>query len=129
MHASDGHGNNGGISPVPLPRRLNLSTLGVSVASRWRGKDVNKSEASFATPIAAALVANALDIVRLHRGPASLSALGSDMLKNIHTFDTVQEILQELTTEVQDYNYLSPNVLLDVDGVTRVVINIVRGVA
>jgi hypothetical protein len=40
IHASDGHGNDGGISPSPESRKDNFSTLGISIESKWKRKKV-----------------------------------------------------------------------------------------
>jgi hypothetical protein len=64
IHASDGLGNDGGISPTPLQDRDNFSTLGINIPSRWKGKSLNVSGTSYATPIAAALAANMLELAR-----------------------------------------------------------------
>lgn len=64
IHASDGRGNDGGISPSPESRKDNFSTSGVSIESKWKGRKVLKSGTSFATPIAAALAADVLEFAR-----------------------------------------------------------------
>jgi len=64
IHASDGLGNDGGISPTPLSKGDNFSTLGIGISSKWKGEPVHISGTSFATPIAAALAANALEFAR-----------------------------------------------------------------
>lgn len=64
IHASDGLGNDGGISPTPLKDRDNFSTLGIDIPSRWKQNAVNISGTSYATPIAAALAANMLELAR-----------------------------------------------------------------
>ncbi|KAL7899899.1 peptidase S8/S53 domain-containing protein [Trichoderma sp. TUCIM 5745] len=64
IHASDGYGNDGGISPTPLEDRDNFSTLGIDIPSRWKKESIRISGTSYATPIAAALVANMLELAR-----------------------------------------------------------------
>lgn len=64
IHASDGVGNDGLISPTPLKDNSNFSTLGICIPSKWQGVESHISGTSFATPIAAALVANVLEFAR-----------------------------------------------------------------
>ncbi|KAI0098772.1 peptidase S8/S53 domain-containing protein [Nemania sp. FL0031] len=65
IHASDGMGNDGRINPTPVPGEDNFSTLGIGISSRWKGKEKHISGTSFATPIAAGLVANVLEFARI----------------------------------------------------------------
>jgi hypothetical protein len=122
VHASDGHGNSGGLSPAPLARRLNIATLGIAVPACWRGRHLRKSGTSFATPVAAALVVDVLDLVRLR-----CASLTDDELRCLCTFDTIQEILREMSVEVDQYDYLSPGKLFNVNRVISVVLRILRG--
>lgn len=60
IHACDGKGNDGRISPSPIPGD-NFTILGVAIKSMWKKKAVFKTGTSFATPIAAGIAANILD--------------------------------------------------------------------
>jgi hypothetical protein len=64
IHASDGVGNDGGISPTPQRNCYNFTTLGISIPSQWKKKKVFISGTSYATPIAAALAADVLEFAR-----------------------------------------------------------------
>ncbi len=63
IHVSDGKGNKNGINPAPIGS-ADFSTLGNAIDSRWDGKEIFISESSFATPIDAAIAANALEFIR-----------------------------------------------------------------
>jgi hypothetical protein len=106
IHASDGAGNDGGISPTSLKDRDNFSTLGMSILSRWKGKDIHVSGTSFATPIAAAFVANVLEFARLK---CNLSKHQQEML---HEFDGARQILRLMVEEGTEprggYQYVMP---------------------
>ncbi|KAF4974768.1 hypothetical protein FZEAL_8365 [Fusarium zealandicum] len=64
IHASNGKGKDGGISPQPVPHDDNFMTLGIAISVTWENKEVIKSGTSFATPIAAAIAASVLEIAR-----------------------------------------------------------------
>jgi hypothetical protein len=70
IHACDGLGNKGDMSPNPWRNAYNFTTLGVGIYSRWKkdGKreDVWKSGTSFATPIAAGFAADVLEFANFH---------------------------------------------------------------
>ncbi|EHK42506.1 hypothetical protein TRIATDRAFT_33437 [Trichoderma atroviride IMI 206040] len=102
VHASDGLGNDGGISPDPLPDECNFSTLGISIASKWKGDDVLKSGTSFATPIAAALAADVLEFAR-HR-----CDLDESELKSLREHDGIYKILKLMARKRQNHDYLTP---------------------
>lgn len=102
IHASDGRGNDGGISPSPEARKSNFSTLGISIESRWKGKKVLKSGTSFATPIAAALAANMLEFARYK------CSLDEYEQRRLHSYDSIEEILYMMAKERQGYHYIMP---------------------
>lgn len=64
IHASDGKGKNSGINPPRVDNDDNFMTLGVSVPLTWQSQEIFKSGTSFATPIAAGIAADVLEIVR-----------------------------------------------------------------
>ncbi|KFA48129.1 hypothetical protein S40293_10226 [Stachybotrys chartarum IBT 40293] len=102
VHASDGLGNDGGISPNPEPDESNFSTLGISIASKWKGDDVLKSGTSFATPIAAAFAADVLEFAR-HK-----CDLDESGLQNLCDYDGMHKILKLMARKRQDYDYVTP---------------------
>lgn len=103
VHASDGLGNDGGISPSPKVNADNFSTLGISIPSKWKGDDVFKSGTSYATPIAAALAANVLEFAR-HR--CDLDEYEQELL---YEFDGVCKVLKLMAEERQGYSYIMPH--------------------
>lgn len=106
IHASDGIGNDGGISPTPLKKRDNFSTLGIAIPSKWKGKPVHISGTSFATPIAASLAADVLEFAR-HK--CDLNRHQQDVL---HHFDGVRQILELMVEQEAEtrggYDYVMP---------------------
>ncbi|RFU77424.1 hypothetical protein TARUN_4841 [Trichoderma arundinaceum] len=102
IHASDGRGNDGGISPSPEPRKSNFSTLGISIESRWKGKKVLKSGTSFATPIAVALAANMLEFAMYK------CSLDEYEQRRLHSYDSIEELLHLMSKERQGYDYIMP---------------------
>ncbi|QKX64567.1 uncharacterized protein TRUGW13939_11742 [Talaromyces rugulosus] len=102
VHASDGLGNNGGISPSPERKLHNFSTLGISVPSKWKGNDVLKSGTSFATPIAAALVANVLEFSSHICNPTEKQK------SRLCAFTGARDILRLMAKERQEYDYVYP---------------------
>jgi len=102
VHASDGLGNDGGISPTPLGNTDNFSTLGISIASKWKGDDVLKSGTSFATPIAAALAADILELARYK------CDLDDDEQQCLYEFDGIRKILMLMANKRQGYDYIMP---------------------
>ncbi|KAL6900066.1 hypothetical protein GGI43DRAFT_406221 [Trichoderma evansii] len=102
VHASDGLGNDGGISPDPLPDEPNFSTLGISIASKWKGDDVFKSGTSFATPIAAALAADVLEFARYR------CDLDEFEFNSLRDYDGICKILKLMARKRQGHDYLMP---------------------
>jgi hypothetical protein len=122
VHASDGQGNNCGINPPPTPGDLNLTTLGISVASEEKGQVVHKTGTSFATPIAAALVANMLEIARY------CCQFTEEEQASLHDFSTINKILHGLVRKMGDgYQYLSPQKIMDIDALVSTMETAVRG--
>lgn len=106
IHASDGMGNDGGISPTPMKKRDNFTTLGISIPSRWKKKPVYISGTSFATPIAAALAA---DVLEFARHTCDLSEHQQEVL---YHFDGVRQILGLMVDDKAEprggYDYVMP---------------------
>ncbi|KAI1330204.1 hypothetical protein F5Y16DRAFT_31262 [Xylariaceae sp. FL0255] len=102
VHASDGLGNDGGISPTPLENTDNFSTLGIAIASKWKGDDVLKSGTSFATPIAAALAADVLELARYK------CDLDEDEQQYLYKFDGIRKILRLMAGKRHGYDYITP---------------------
>ncbi|KAK8116357.1 hypothetical protein PG984_012859 [Apiospora sp. TS-2023a] len=107
VHASDGLGNDGRISPTPLPDTDNFSTLGISVSSKWKGDDVLKSGTSFATPIAAALAADMLEFAR-HK-----CELDKEEYERLCEYGGICQILRLMAGKRQGYHYITPLSLWD----------------
>jgi hypothetical protein len=107
IHASDGRGNDGGISPSPEKKKDNFSTLGVSIQSKWKGRKILKSGTSFATPIAVALAADVLEFARYK------CLLSEYEQQCLYSFDGVCEILRLMSTPRQGYDYITPLRLWD----------------
>lgn len=106
IHASDGMGNDGGISPTPLAKRDNFSTLGIAIESKWDDNTVYISGTSFATPIAAALAANVLEFAR------KKCELSEHQQAKLHTLDGVRQMLELMvgrgTGTRGGYDYVMP---------------------
>ncbi|OXV09921.1 hypothetical protein Egran_02316 [Elaphomyces granulatus] len=111
IHACDGLGNKGDMSPNPWPKAHNFTTLGVGVYSRWKkdGKreDVWKSGTSFATPIAVGFAADVLEF-------ANFRCTLSD-----HKHAILQErrgmvaLFQRMSDERERYDFVHPMRLWD----------------
>ncbi|KAF4440432.1 extracellular serine protease [Fusarium austroafricanum] len=106
IHASDGMGNDGGISPTPLETGDNFSTLGIAVPSKWKGKDVFISGTSFSTPIAAALAADVLEFAR-HK--CSLSEHQQEVLYHFEGVRQMVRLMVEQGAAARNgYHYVMP---------------------
>jgi hypothetical protein len=102
IHASDGRGNNGKISPTPLAKEDNFSTLGISIQSKWKKNEVHISGTSFATPIAVALAADMLEFAKYK---CKLSEYEQQCL---YKFNGVTKILRLMSEERDGYDYITP---------------------
>ncbi|RDW74910.1 hypothetical protein BP6252_06052 [Coleophoma cylindrospora] len=102
IHASDGLGNDGKISPSHLPKKDNFSTLGISIKSKWKGGDVLISGTSFATPVAVSMAADVLEFSRYR------CRLSEHEQQYLYSYDGVCEILRLMSTERQQYDYIMP---------------------
>ncbi|CAM1505661.1 Fc.00g112980.m01.CDS01 [Cosmosporella sp. VM-42] len=124
IHASDGNGNDGGISPTCEPKKDNFTTLGIAVESRWKRKDVFKSGTSFATPVAVGMAANVLEFAR-HM--CDLSEYENECL---YRLDGILGILRLLAAPRSGYDFLSANNLWDKknsdDDISSMIMKVVR---
>lgn len=102
VHASDGLGNVGKISPSPVKKEDNFSTLGISIQSKWKEAPVTMSGTSFATPIAVALAANVLEFARYK------CLLDEYEQQCLYQFNGVRKILQLMSDERDGYDYITP---------------------
>ncbi|KPM41849.1 hypothetical protein AK830_g4744 [Neonectria ditissima] len=64
IHASDGAGKDGKISPQPSANDDNFMTLGIAVPLTWKQHEIFMSGTSFATAIASAIAADVLEIAK-----------------------------------------------------------------
>ncbi|KAM0473028.1 hypothetical protein ACHAPX_008393 [Trichoderma viride] len=108
IHASDGLGNDGGISPTPMKNRDNFSTLGIAIPSKWKKQAIDISGTSYATPIAASLAVNMLELARCK---LDLSEHQQNMLRK---YNGVRQILQLMVgKDIQPrggYDYIVPEI-------------------
>ncbi|CAG9990475.1 unnamed protein product [Clonostachys byssicola] len=106
IHASDGLGNDGGISPTPQRRKDNFSTLGIGIPSKCKGIPTHISGTSYATPIAAAFAADVLEFAR-HK-----CDLSEHETKVLCHFDGVSKILRLMVEQEVEtrggYDYVMP---------------------
>lgn len=105
IHASDGLGNPGAISPSPVAKEDNFSTLGICVPSRWKKIPVTISGTSFATPIAVAMAADVLEFARYK------CFLDEYEQQCLYHFNGIRKILRLMSEERQGYNYIMPRLL------------------
>lgn len=101
IHAATGIGAKWNRNP-PLEHGDNFSTLGVAIDSKWKGEDVSISGTSFATPVAAAIAANALEFTR-----RSL-IYDDDKPDFFQTFVGMRILFDCLKVEVDGYDYIRP---------------------
>jgi hypothetical protein len=107
IHACNGKGKDIGINPDPWPKQYNFTTLGASIQSRWKRNWVYKTGTSFATPIAVACVANALEFAR-HK-----CDLSEDTYKLLFRRDRVMRILELMSSPLGGYDFIYPPRLWD----------------
>ncbi|KAH7218858.1 hypothetical protein DER44DRAFT_846806 [Fusarium oxysporum] len=107
IHACDGKGNKGDMSPSPMKNKSNFTTLGVAVQSRWRKQTVYKSGTSFATPVAAAIAADLLEFANFK------CKLAEEDKKLLYKHDGMEAVFQAMSTERDGYDYVQPGHLWD----------------
>jgi hypothetical protein len=107
INSTDGLGNPSPFNPSPGPLRENFSVLGEAVTSQWPKKldgsttTKCKSGTSFATPIAAGIIATLLHYAKV-KFPRSG---GSERFGSV---GRMRAMLGTMTTERSDYAYLHP---------------------
>ncbi|KAL7961306.1 hypothetical protein V8C34DRAFT_274368 [Trichoderma compactum] len=103
IHASNGKGKDGGISPRALDNDDNFMTLGIAIPLSWKGIEVVKSGTSFATAVAAAIAADALAIISRD------ALLNEDQLKRLYSCDGMRLIFALLSNRSDNgYKYVAP---------------------
>lgn len=102
IHASDGNGNKGEMSPNPMKNRDNFTFLGVGLKSQWKRKEVFKSGTSFATPIASAIAAGILEFANYN------CELSDDDRRKLYRSDGMGEILKAMAQDRDGYDYVQP---------------------
>ena len=107
IHACDGKGNKGSMSPSPMKNRSNFSTLGVAIKSVWKKETVYKSGTSFATPIAAAFAADVLEFANFK------CKLSEDVRADLYKQAGMREVFYAMSTERDLYDYVQPGHLWD----------------
>lgn len=107
IHACDGNGNKGGMSPSPEENSLNFTTLGVAIESRWKKKLVYKSGTSFATPVAAGIAANVLEFANFKCN------LSEEDMANLSKREGLLKVLKAMSAKRDGYDYLNPGHLWD----------------
>jgi hypothetical protein len=105
IHVSDGKSNKVGINPVPISGN-NFSTLGNAIDSMWNGEEVHINESSFATPVAtpvaAAIAANALEFIRHDL------AGKNDRPQGFYTYRGMRMLFRCLSDPIGGYDYVKP---------------------
>jgi len=123
IHASDGRGNNGKISPTPLAKGDNFSTLGISIESKWKRSKVQISGTSFATPIAVALAADVLEFARYK------CLLSEYEQQCLYGFNGVTKILRLMSDERESYDYITPQHLWKRENTDEYIIGKITSIA
>jgi subtilisin family serine protease len=107
IHACDGKGNKGDMSPSPVKKKDNFTTLGVAIRSRWKKKTVYKSGTSFATPVAAAIAADVLEFANFR---CKLSE--KDRIR-LYKKEGMVEVFRAMSETRDNYDYVQPGHLWD----------------
>ncbi|PNP58964.1 hypothetical protein THARTR1_01212 [Trichoderma harzianum] len=101
IHASDGKGKEGGISPNAWDNDDNFMTLGVDISLNWRDTPIVKSGTSFATAVAAAIAADVLAIIS--------PVVSKDHRKCLRSSDGMRLMFRLLSAKADNgYSYLAP---------------------
>jgi hypothetical protein len=101
IHVSDGKGNKGRHNPAPVDGD-NFSTLGVAIDSKYNGKDSYIDGSSFATPIAAAIAANALEYIRHTLTDTK------DNPDYFYHYQGMRNLFRCLSDSIDGYDYVKP---------------------
>jgi hypothetical protein len=107
IHASDGHGNPSGLDPTPIRGDYNFSTLGVAVpCGDTGGREIFKTGTSYATPVAAGLAANIIDLADWL---AEAGELTSAQMKKLRSYEGMRSVFKLMApSRRQDYDYVAP---------------------
>ncbi|RKK98519.1 hypothetical protein BFJ68_g13594 [Fusarium oxysporum] len=104
IHATKGDGSTPeNLNPPRLHGPDNFATLGWKIPSSWNGDDVFISGTSFATPVAAAMAANLMEIIC--RTPTESNGRGS---RRVGGYGDMRRLLLKMQHEVGNYQYLRP---------------------
>ncbi|KAM5364932.1 hypothetical protein ACJA88_012774 [Fusarium oxysporum] len=104
IHATKGDGSTPeDLNPPRLHGPDNFATLGWKIPSSWNGDDVFISGTSFATPVAAAMAANLMEII--YRTPTESNGRGS---RRVGGYGDMRRLLLKMQHEVGNYQYLRP---------------------
>jgi subtilisin family serine protease len=102
IHATNDRGDKAsGMNPAPISTMDNFSTLGVNIDSFWKGKEVSISGTSFATPIAAAMAANAVEFVRR-------TLTEDDHPDYFMAYGGMRVLFHCMSQEIDGYSYVKP---------------------
>jgi subtilisin family serine protease len=104
IHASDGNGNEGGINPPNEDGDDNFMTLGIAVELVDGGKCFYKSGTSFATPIAAGIAANILELAARSK---ELAGRAKKRLKESEGMRKMFRMMSE-QNQLAPYRYIAP---------------------
>ncbi|KAK4074576.1 uncharacterized protein Triagg1_5172 [Trichoderma aggressivum f. europaeum] len=108
IHASNGKGKDGGLSPRALSNDDNFMTLGMHIPLIWKGETVIRSGTSLATAVAAAIAADILAIV------PEVVHLTVDQLKRLRSSDGMRLMFRLLSMNADNgYSYFAPWILWD----------------
>lgn len=102
IHASDGKGKDGGISPRAWDNDDNFMTLGTAVPLFWKGEEVVKFGTSFATAVAAAIAADALAII------PQMVSLTAEQLSRLYSSSGMRSIFDLFSVPDNGYRYIAP---------------------
>ncbi|KAG4282129.1 hypothetical protein FPRO06_11032 [Fusarium proliferatum] len=104
IHATKGDGSPpDNLNPPALNGVDNFATLGWEIPSFWNGNKVVIKGTSFATPIAAALAANLMEIIRCT--PTTEDGKGS---RRVSGYGDMHKLLSTMQHEIGNYQYLRP---------------------
>ncbi|KAL6896479.1 hypothetical protein GGI43DRAFT_429027 [Trichoderma evansii] len=102
IHASNGKGKDGGISPRASDSDDNFMTLGTAIPLIWKGKEVVKFGTSFATAVAAAIAADALEII------PQVVSLNPEQQSRLYSSSGMRSIFDLLSVSDNGYKYVAP---------------------
>lgn len=102
IHASNGKGKDGGISPRAWDNDDNSMTLGTAIPLIWKGEEIVKSGTSFATAVAAAIAADALTII------PQVVPLTPEQLSRLYSSSGMRLIFDLFSVPDNGYKYVAP---------------------